>query len=161
MKRHILISSIIATLAALSLVPGAFATHTTPYNGSFSGTFKVTSQTTALLTSTGNEEHLGKIGFEGILTTTEGKVSCTGGFAFSEKDTTTAANGDKLFITANDVACPTSNPHVFQITGSDTINGGTGRFAHATGSATAHITAADTTATTGTFTGTFEGTISY
>jgi hypothetical protein len=164
MKRLILIPSILAILAITGGFPIVFSTHSTPFNGSFSGTFTITSTTPttkATITATGNYEHLGK-------TTVLGKASMTGasecgGFTATEQETFTAANGDQIFATAIDVACPTSNPNVIHVTASSTITGGTGRFAHASGSFTTQVsaTAASPTATTGTISGTSTGTIAY
>jgi hypothetical protein len=47
-----------------------------------------------------------------------------------------AANGDEIFITAVGKAVPASQPGFFLITESETITGGTGRFANAQGSFT-------------------------
>ncbi|HLC11463.1 MAG TPA: hypothetical protein VJL56_06430, partial [Candidatus Bathyarchaeia archaeon] len=54
-------------------------------------------------------------------------TSCDHGFTATEQETYTAANGDKVFTSSNDVLCPTST-NTFQITGSWTMTGGTGRF---------------------------------
>ena len=155
----ILVPAILAVLAILGAFPAAFATHSRPYNGSFSGSFTLPSSTTASISGTGNEEHLGKVMFVATSITT-GQAEC-GGFTAKEQDTTTAANGDKLFESANDVFCPTSDPHVFQLTASSTIDGGTGRFSDASGSTIAHVTVVQTSMTGGTFSGTFTGTITY
>ncbi len=159
MKRLILITALLAVLTLLGAFPAAFATHSRPYNGSFSGSFTFTSSTTAAISGTGHELHLGKIMFVAMSTTT-GQSEC-GGFTARELDTTTAANGDEVFISGNDVFCPTSNPHVFHLTASNTITGGTGRFAHASGLATSKVTVVETSMTSGTFSGTFTGTINY
>src|SRR5713101_2703408 len=128
MKRLILIPTILGVLAMLGAFPVAFASHSTPFNGSFSGTFTLTSQTTASITGSGHLEHLGETTLAALSTTT-GSASCQGGFTATEHDTFTAANGDKLFASANEVICPTS-PNTFQLTGPLTIAGGTGRFEH-------------------------------
>lgn len=155
----ILVPITLAVLMVLGAFPAAFATHSRPYSATVSGTFTLTSQTTASISGEGHESHLGKVVFEA--TSTMGGPSECGGFTAKEQVTTTAANGDKLFETANDVFCPTSNPHVFQLTASSTITGGTGRFSDASGSTTAHVTIVQTSMTGGTFSGTFTGTISY
>ncbi len=155
---------LLAVLAVLGAFPVAFATHSTPFNGSFSGSFTITSTTPttkATITATGHLEHLGKTTFAGKATMT-GTSEC-GGFTATEQETFTAANGDQIFASATDVACPTSNPNIIHVTASATITGGTGRFAHASGSFTTQVTAAaaSPTATTGTISGTSTGTITY
>ncbi len=158
MKRLILIPTILAVLA-LGAFPIAFATHSRPFNGSFSGSFTITSQTKATITGTGHFEHLGTTTFANTVTVT-GSAACAGGVTASEQETFTAANGDELFSSAIDVACPTS-PTAFQLTASFTITGGTGRFADASGSGTTQLSAVITSMTTGTFSGTSSGTITY
>jgi hypothetical protein len=164
MKRLILIPSILAMLAITGAFPIVFSTHSASFNGSFSGTFTITSTTPttkATITATGNYEHLGKTTVLGKATMT-GASEC-GGFTATEQETFTAGNGDQIFATAIDVACPTSNPNVIHVTASSTITGGTGRFADASGSFTTQVSAvaASPTATTGTLSGTSTGTITY
>ena len=163
MKKLILLPAILATLAITSAFPVAFATHSTPFNGSFSGSFILTSTMPpkATITGTGNYEHLGLTTFVGKATAT-GMSEC-GGFTATEQETFTAANGDKIFASAIDIACPTSNPNIIHVTASSTITGGTGRFAHASGSFTTHVSASEAspTATSGTISGTSTGTITY
>ncbi len=161
MKRLILIATILAVLAMLGAFPVAFATHSRPFNGSASGSVTATSQTTVTITGTGHLEHLGKTMFAGTGTLT-GRSEC-GGFTATEQDTLTA-NGDEVFISASDVICPTSNPNELpfhaQLTASLTITGGTGHFAHASGSGTAQVSIV-MTSTAETFSATFAGTITY
>src|SRR5712692_54599 len=159
MKRLILIPTILGVLAMLGAFPVAFASHSTPFNGSFSGSFTLTSQTTATITGTGHMEHLGETTF-GALSTVTGSASCQGGFTTTEQDTFTAPNGDKVFSLANEIVCPTS-AHTFHLDGPWTITGGTGRFEHASGSGSVHVTAVETSTTSGTFTATTTGTITY
>ena len=159
MKRLILTSTILSVLAVFGAFPVAFATHSTPLNGSFSGSFTLPSQNKAIITGTGHLEHLGKTTLAAISTAT-GPASCHGGFVVTEKDIFTAANGDKLFGTANEMACPTSQTS-FQLNGPWTITGGTGRFEHASGSGSVHIDAVVTSMTGGTFTATTTGTVTY
>jgi len=140
--------------------PVVFASHSTPFGGSFSGSFTLTSATTATITSTGNFEHLGKTTFASTATGTGSSAACEGGLTAIEQETFTAANGDQLFSSSMDVICPTS-PTAFQLTASFTITGGTGRFADASGSGTTQLSGVDTSMTTGTFSGTSTGTISY
>src|SRR5712692_9572874 len=164
MKRLILIPALLAILGIPGAFPASFSTHSRPFNGSFSGTFTITSTTPttkATITATGHYEHLGKTTLVGKATMT-GASEC-GGFTATEQETFTAANGDQIFASAIDVACPTSNPNIIHVTASATITGGSGRFAHASGSFTTDVSAmaASPTATTGTISGTSTGTITY
>jgi hypothetical protein len=154
-----MISGILAVLAIVCAAPVASASTAVPFNGSSSGTFAASSPTTVALTGTGHYEHLGNTIFTGTSTSTGG-AAC-GGFAATEKDTYTGANGDKVFLTVVDSLCPTSTPGVFHVSGTFTVTGGTGRFEHASGSGTISATATFQSATTGTFSGSTAGTISY
>src|SRR5712664_758404 len=139
--------------------PAAFASNSTPFNGSGSGTFTDTSPTTVLITGTGYYDHLGftTLRFPSTIT---GTAAC-GGFTATEQDTYTAANGDSVFQTVHDTICPTTAPNAFTLTGSFTVTGGTDRFADASGSGTVQASITFTSSTTGTFSGTQTGTISY
>ena len=157
----IFIPTVISVLALLSAFPVVFASHPTPFNGSLSGTLAITSTTptTVTATATGNYAHLGNTTWLAEATAT-GPSDC-GGFTTTEEDTFTAANGDQIFASATGVACPTSNASMIHVTASATITGGTGRFAHVSGSYTIQLTLAFATATTGTLSGTSTGTITY
>lgn len=119
----------------------------------------MTSATTFVITGTGHFSHLGKTTFVNTAAVT-GSPACEGGLIATEQETFTAANGDKVFGLAKDIACPTS-PSTLHVTASFTITGGTGRFANASGSGTTQISAVFTSSTTGTFSGTSTGIISY
>ena len=162
MKKLILIPTILTVLATLGAFPMAFAAHSLPFNGSFSGSFtlKMAATQTAAITGTGHFEHLGKVTFANSATGTGSSTACQGGITANEQEIFTAANGDKLFSSAKDLVCPTSQT-AFQLTASFTITSGTGRFAHASGSGTTQISGVFTSMTTGTLSGTFTGTISY
>jgi len=111
MKRLVLIPAILAFIA-LAAFPAVFATHSTPFNGSFSGSFSLTSsQTKATITGSGTRDHMGKTSFAAMSTTT-GPASCDHGFTATEQETFTAANGDKVFTSSNDVLCPTLLKHI-------------------------------------------------
>jgi hypothetical protein len=155
----VLILSLLGLLTILSAFPTAFATHSTPFNGSGSGTFTDTSPTTVLITGTGYYDHLGftQLRFPSTIT---GQATC-GGFTATEQDTYTGASGDSVFQTVHDTICPTTTPNAFTLTGSFTVTGGTGRFDGASGSGTVQASITFTSATTGTFSGTQTGTISY
>jgi hypothetical protein len=154
-----LILSVLGLLTILSVFPATFAAHSSPFNGSGSGTFTDTSPTTVLVTGTGYYDHLGftTLRFPSTIT---GQAAC-GGFTATEQDTYTASNGDSVLQTVHDTICPTNAPNAFTLTGSFTVTGGTGRFADASGSGTVQASITFTSATTGTFSGTQTGTITY
>jgi len=158
MKRLVLIPAALAIMA-LAAFPVVFASHSEPLNGSFSGTFTLTSQTKATITGSGHLQHFGETSFAALSSVT-GSASCQGGFTADEQETYTAANGDKVFTSSNDVLCPTYT-NTFQITGSWTITGGTGRFEDASGTGTFHASGVMTSSTSGTFSLTTTGTITY
>jgi hypothetical protein len=161
MKKMIPIATILAVVAVIGVFPVAFASHSTPFNGRFSGSFTFTSQTTVTITATGQLEHLGRTMLAASSTNTgPTSASCKGGFTASEQDTFTAANGDKVSSSTHDVICPASQT-TFHLTGSWTITGGTGRFDHASGTGSVDGTAAITSMTGGTFSFTVTGTITY
>src|SRR5207302_4623423 len=89
MKKLVLIPIVLAVMV-LAGFPLVFASHSTPFNGSFSGSFTMTSQTTATITGTGQLEHLGTTTFVALATVT-GPASCQGGFTATEQDTFIAA----------------------------------------------------------------------
>jgi hypothetical protein len=154
-----LLLAVLGLLTVVSAFPAAFASHSTPFNGSGTGTFTDTSPTTVLITGTGNYDHLGltTLRFPSTIT---GPAVC-GGFTATEQDNYTGANGDSVYLTVHDTICPTSTPGAFQLDGSFTITGGTGRFANASGSGTVSAAVTFTSATSGTFTGKQTGTITY
>ena len=156
---QILTLGVLGLLMVLSAFPAALGSNSVPFNGRGSGTFTNTSPTTVLITGTGYYDHLGltTLRFPSTIT---GPASC-GGFTATKQDTYTAANGDSVFQTVHDTICPTSTPNAFQLTGSFTITGGTGRFEDAAGLGTVHASISFTSATSGTFSGTQTGTITY
>ncbi len=155
----ILVLGVLGFLMVLSAFPAAFATSSVPFNGSGTGTFTDTSPTTVLIIGTGYYDHLGltTLRFPSTIT---GPAGC-GGFTATEQDDYTSASGDSVFLTVHDTICPTSTPNAFQLTGSFTVTGGTGRFIDASGSGTVHASVTFTSATSGTFSGTQAGTITY
>ena len=116
----------------------AAAGHQIPFQASFTGAAKFTSQTTALFKGTGNATHLGLSTNENHITVTGPDTSCPEGFANENDETLTAANGDQLMLKGpHDVGCPSpTDPKVVHGTGTWTVAGGTGRFAGATGQGT-------------------------
>ena len=103
-----------------------------PFKASFSGRARLISQTTVSFIGTGRATHMGRITTDGLVVVTGPDSSCPGGLANVNVETLTAANGDKLTITARDVACPTG-PGQYHGTGHWTVTGGTGRFSEAVG----------------------------
>ena len=101
---------------------------------------------------TGKASHMGKTTYEA-----NGTVDI---FAkpVSAVDTTTltAANGDQIFMNSIGIANPPDANGVTRVTITSTITGGTGRFAHASGTLTGTIIGSSPT-----FTIHFEGRISY
>jgi hypothetical protein len=107
----------------------------TPFTASYSGSATWTSPMTIALAGTGTATHMGRITNQGTVYLTNFNSACPDGpdgVASINVETLTAANGDTLTITSDDVACPTG-PGLYQGTGHWTITGGTGRFTGATG----------------------------
>jgi hypothetical protein len=129
-----------------------------PFSGSYSGTVSFTSdQNVVLLDGTGRATHLGRSTTEGTVTITGPVVDgCPGGIANVNTETLTAANGDTITLTVEDVACP-EGPGLFHGTGEWEVTEGTGRFSGATGHGTfdGHINLVE-----GRFTFDLSGTIS-
>ena len=155
MIRLIMIPAILILVTGLA-APSAAAVHTAPFNGHMSGSSVAISEVSNDIKATIFLEHLGKSQLVGT-TTVNGQSAC-GGFTGTEKDTITAANGDKIFLSGHGVSCPTT-PTIFHDTVTFTINGGTGRFAEASGSGTTQTTITITSQTTASFTATITGTI--
>lgn len=166
MKSLVVAPIILAFLAVVGAFPLGFAVHSTPFNGRFTATATMVSQTMTSVTGQGNFEHLGKMAFSSASTVT-GEASNCQGFVGTEQVTLTAANGDKVFISSKDVFCATSSfdatPFTSQLTASFTITGGTGRFAVASGSGSglALCSSSSATSPTSTCSATFTGTITY
>src|SRR2546425_2456491 len=132
MKRMIVIPTILAVVALLGALPVAFASHSRPLNGSFSGTFIITSTTPvtkATITATGHYEHLGLTMFVGKATMT-GASDC-GGVTATAKKKLTATNRDQLLPPATHTARATSNPNASHISSSLPTNRGTRRLSDA------------------------------
>ncbi len=91
-----------------------------------------------------------------------GRSECNG-FVGIERDTITSANGDMIFLSGNGVSCPASStPPIFHDTVSFKVLGGTGRFAHASGSGTTQTTITITSPNgDSAFTAAITGTITY
>ena len=149
-----------ATLVALgTLAVGAnsasAASNRVAVKASFSGRAQITSQATTSFAGAGVASHMGRIVTAGHADITGFDSSCPGGVANVNTETLIAANGDKLTIASQDVACPTG-PGQYHGTGQWTVTGGTGRFGSAAGRGT-YDGSADFNATT--FTITLTGTL--
>ena len=143
---------LILLLLALGSSPMASAshTHTAPFKVTLTGTFAFTSESTIAASGKGTASHLGHI-------TATGTMSITSNSG-TPSVTLTAANGDKLFLTAVGTATFTSSTTAVFI-GTYTITGGTGHFMHATGHGTVNIWADLTSSAGGTFVARISGSI--
>lgn len=75
---------------------------------------------------------MGRITSDGHANISGSGDSCAGGLANVNVEVLTAANGDTLTVTSDDVACPTG-PGQYHGTGQWQVTGGTGRFSDTTG----------------------------
>jgi hypothetical protein len=107
---------------------------------------------TSSAVGTGNATHLGRFT---VVWVVEIDFTLPGGAAIGS-GVYTAANGDSLFVDLVGHGAPTENPDVISIVDVQTITGGTGRFAGATGS---FIRQALSNLVTGLTSGSFDGTI--
>jgi hypothetical protein len=124
-----------ASIPSIREVGPLVAVKQVPLKGSFSATSTVAPGRCAVLTNsisgTGQISHLGHF--------TTAQSHCidptgTDPLAFTEGVFTfTAANGDTIFGTYSGHLVPTATPGLFQLDGVFTIEGGTGRFANASG----------------------------
>ncbi|EXI66598.1 MAG: hypothetical protein AW08_02503 [Candidatus Accumulibacter adjunctus] len=88
--------------------------------------------TTAVI---GKASHLGRVAGVGSDCIKLTHIGPPPSFAFENGElTVTAANGDRLTLSYSGTFIPTAQPPIYAISGLFQITGGTGRFAHATGS---------------------------
>jgi hypothetical protein len=123
-------------LIALSADPALAATGGTdrPYRASGTATSSLDVSTFKFrIQGTANVAHLGRSTSLSTGSLTGGTLGCT---SSSYTSTLTAANGDTVTSESESTSCPVEGTNEFTIVSSDTITGGTGRFAGATGSAT-------------------------
>jgi len=126
-------------LAIATVVVGAgsaVASASIPFAALFSGSAAFTSPTTTAFSGSGIATEMGAIVDAGTVQITgSDDPSCAGGIPNVHVEVLTAANGDRLRISSNDVACPVG-PGQYHGTGTWVVIGGTGRFTSATGSGT-------------------------
>ena|SRR5688572_4137893 len=119
---------------ATSGTPSAAAGHATPFKGTLEGAYTLAFPSPLILlvegTGTGNATQLGRFTFDYDETVNLSTGVGIGTYAF------TAANGDRLTADWTGSGFPTDDPTVLRIVENATINGGTGRFANASGSFT-------------------------
>jgi hypothetical protein len=127
---HPAVCLVLAFLATLVLAGPTDAGEQVPFKGRLEGVVTVTPLTPpfmfVLVEGSGNATHLGRLTWVAMLVASP--VEAAGTFQF------TAANGDMLFADFTGHGTPTATPGVLDIEDHATITGGTGRFAHATGS---------------------------
>ncbi len=154
--RKAMVPCFIAFLLILGISPVAYASHSTPFNGSFSGPFTVAfGKTTATVHFSGEgiASHLGQSDITGTVTVVLSTLVGT-----STDTKITAADGDQLFLTTVASEHFTSASTI-ALSGTYTITGGTGHLADATGSGTLSGTVFITGPASGTVSETFSGTI--
>jgi hypothetical protein len=167
--RRLIVVSGVALLAAVAISPEAALAAAKgtdrPLTGASTGSASVVIEATGSITGTasytGNLSHLGTVTGSDVAT-----FSFTGPatFRYTGTDTVVAANGDELFSTVSGSGAFTS-PTTSESTQVNTITGGTGRFADASGTFTVTISSVivsiSATSETSDFTDTIKGQISY
>jgi hypothetical protein len=145
---------VLAVVAVLGLAGRVAAGEQAPFKGRLEGDVTITPLAppfvSVLVEATGKANHLGKFSLEIPHVVNRANSTAIGSYEF------TAANGDTLFADFTGQATPTATPGVLYIEETATITGGTGRFAHASGSFICERLF-DTVA--GTTAGSFKGTI--
>jgi hypothetical protein len=148
------ISSLAAIFVIVLFASPAVASEQIPFQGSFAAVEIDEVQGTTLLVNgsgTGNATQLGRytVTFEAVVNLET--LMGVGTMTF------VAANGDSIYTDFNGQATPTPDPNIFLVVELETITGGTGRFAGATGSLTLER---EVDLSTGLSSGSFSGTIS-
>jgi len=143
-----------AGLLALSAAPAA-ASSSLPFSVTVSGSGTWISQDSVAFDGSGTALLLGRVTNSGLIHITGADDSCPGGLANVNTEVLTAANGDTLTLTSQDVSCP-SGPGTFTGSGSWWVSGGSGRFQGSSGRGTG---TGSGDFNIGTITNTFRGTI--
>ena len=149
------ISSVAAIFVVALFASPAMAGQQVPFNGSWASLETYEMQGTTLFvtgTAAGNATLLGR-----YTATYEETVDLLTGMSVGSI-TLLAANGDSIFATQTGLGVPTPDPNIFLVVELETITGGTGRFADATGSFRLERVV---DLTTGVSSGSFSGTISH
>jgi hypothetical protein len=134
MRRIISVLAFALLLSSVSL-PAVFASKQIPFMATYSGTIITTNGAPPLtLTGKGTASQLGASTNQGYVVAT-GAASCANGFVTTHTETLTSSDdGSKIMLTISDVSCPISSGSViYHGIGTYVVNGGTGRFAGATG----------------------------
>jgi hypothetical protein len=150
MKRYISSASVaLALLVAAALGGPASAAQQVPFSGGYEGYSDVSAFPAVVLHATGTATQLGQFSFTNPHVVNPANGTGVGTFEF------VASNGDTLVGSGTGIATPTSTPNVLLIVETYTIEGGTGRFAGATGNFTVErLYNRVTGVTAGSFTGT-------
>lgn len=125
--------SLAAAAAALGLVapaPANAVNDGVPFRAQLTGTAAFTGPTTAEFHGAGQATYLGQFASDGVAILDQPTGTCPGGvpgIPNVHTETLTAANGDRLVIRMDNLACPTG-PFTFHGTGHWSVLGGTGRF---------------------------------
>jgi hypothetical protein len=156
MNRRTFVAGLALTVSAVLGLAGPLAAgKQVPFKGNLDGTVAITPLTppfvSVAIDATGNATHLGQFTLSVPHTVNREFRTASGTYTF------VAANGDTLTAEFTGQSSPSSTPGVLSIVENATITGGTGRFAHASGSFTTERLF-DTVA--GTTSGTFSGTVS-
>jgi hypothetical protein len=152
--RYPLFVGLVAALTLASIVSSAVAAET-PFKGTVNAveTVEVVFPTLSVTRDgTGTATYLGRFTEHVTLQVNIPTAHATGVATF------TAANGDTLTATVDGQSTPTTTPGVVSIVEVNTITGGTGRFADATGTFTLESTLNQAT---GVSSGTFSGAIDH
>jgi len=136
-SRRLSIGAVLGLLVlALSASPASGAETTqVPIQGTYSGTAVFATANTVTFQGTGVSSHLGLGTNQGIAIITGPDSTIPGGLDNTNTETFTAANGDTITVTSQDVAVPVA-PGVTHGTGTWKVTSGTGRFLRATGNGT-------------------------